>query len=112
MTNQTTGTPVSKPVPAKKKLLSASAPFYFINSLDDCVCRVDKGAPLWNIAEELNHAIANVSHMLEAIEKRKNKIEGCEMSLMQARLDQAAGLCLSIMNTIEDIEEEEDLSNE
>lgn len=115
-THSTTDNTVSIPVPANKKLLSDSAPFYYIETLDDCICRVKKGVPLLDIAEELMKAIGSVSQMLELVNSRQSglklEINRCEVRLMLARLDQANGLCLSILNTIEDIEEEEDLSNE
>lgn len=116
MTNSTADKSVSIPVPANKKLLSVSAPFYSIETLDDCICRVQKGVPLWDIAEELMKAIGSVSQMLELVNSRQSglklEINRCEVRLMLARLDQANGLCLSILNTIEDIEEGEGLSNE
>lgn len=119
MTNSTADKSVSKPVPANKKLLSVSAPFGYDDHTQESLYRVYKNISLLTIANELMSAIGDCDDMLRRIKTRivkspsdNGSIDLSELKLMIARLDMAGGLALSIYNTIEDIEEGEDLSNE
>lgn len=92
----------------KPKIKASSGRFGYLQHTEECIYEIKEGTLVEDVTSELEHCILDVSNFLEI--KRDNLFNGKvslshpEINLLLARLDTAAGLCLSASNTLIELE--------
>lgn len=93
-------------------LKASTAPLGFVSD-ESHLYFVNGDAELSQVVDEIMSCISNVSRFIEAKldqgirnpGRAMASLEYYEVKLLLSRLDQASGLCLSVSNAVEDIEE-------
>lgn len=95
----------------KPKIKASRGIFGYLQHTEECIYEIKEGTLVEDVTSQLECCIIDVSNFLET--KRNNLFNGSvslshtEINLLLARLDTAAGLCLSASNTFIEIEQGE-----